>query len=232
MGRRGSRAADGGVEYAPEADYFGSDRFTYTVTDGNGGTAEAEVEVVVEPVNDAPEAVADTAATAEDEAVVIDVLANDTDIEDDTLRVESVTAPSHGTARIAAGGGVTYAPEADYHGPDRFAYTVTDGNGGTAEAEVEVLVASVNDAPEAVGAIPDQALDEGGGTVALDLGPYFRGPRRGPAGLHGRVVRSGRGRGVRGGLGADADAGRLWPGVHRGDGARPGRALRGADLRP
>ncbi len=76
--------------------------------------------------------------------------------------VESVTAPSHGTAQMTAGGGVTYAPEADYHGPDRFVYTVSDGNGGTAEAEVVVAVASVNDPPEAVGAIPDQSLDEGG----------------------------------------------------------------------
>ena len=166
-------AANGGVEYAPEADWYGTDRFTYTVSDGNGGTATAEVVVVVEPVNDAPEAVADTAATAEDEPVVIDVLANDTDVEGDALRVESVTAPSHGTARAVASGGVEYAPEADYHGPDRFTYTVADGNGGTAEAEVVVAVASVNDAPEAVGAIPEQALDEGAGSVALDLAPYF-----------------------------------------------------------
>ena len=166
-------AAGGGVEYAPETDYYGSDRFTYTVSDGNGGTTEGEVEVEVEPVNDAPEAMADTAATAEDEPVVIDVLANDTDVEDDALSVESVTAPTHGTARAVASGGVEYAPEADYHGPDRFTYTVSDGNGGTATADVEVLVASVNDAPETVGEIPDQALDEGGRSVALDLAPYF-----------------------------------------------------------
>ena len=169
-------AANGGVEYAPEADYHGPDRFTYTVTDGNGGTAEAEVVVVVEPVNDAPEAVADTAATAEDEPVVIDVLANDTDAEGDALRVDSVSRPAHGTARAAADGGVEYAPEADYHGPDRFTYTVSDGNGGTAEAEVMVAVASVNDAPVPVGAIPYQTLEEGGGSVALDLAPYFKDP--------------------------------------------------------
>ncbi|WP_428276379.1 Ig-like domain-containing protein [Candidatus Palauibacter sp.] len=173
-GRARIAAGGGGVEYAPGADYHGPDRFTYTVADGNGGTATAEVVVAVASVNDAPEAMADTAATAEDEPVVIDVLANDTDVEGDALTVASVTEPGHGTARIAAGGGgVEYAPGADYHGPDRFTYTVADGNGGTATAEVVVAVASVNDAPEAVGAIPDQALDEGGGPAALDLAPYF-----------------------------------------------------------
>ena len=167
-------AADrrGGVVYAPEADWHGTDRFVYTVADGDGGVATAEVVVVVAAVNDAPAAMADTVATAEDVSVLIDVLANDTDVEGGALRVESVTAPSHGTAR-AAGGGVEYVPEADYHGPDRFTYTATDGDGGTATAEVVVAVAPVNDAPEAVVAIPDQALDEGGAAAALDLAPYF-----------------------------------------------------------
>ena len=169
-------AARGGVAYAPHADWHGTDRFAYTVTDGNGGTAKAEVEVMVEPVNDAPEAVADTAWTPEDTEVVIDVLANDVDVEGDALRVESVSVPEHGTARIAAGGGVVYAPEADWHGTDRFAYTVTDGNGGTAEAEVEVVVDPVNDAPVPVGAIPEQSLDEGGAAAAFDLTPYFEDP--------------------------------------------------------
>ena len=132
--------------------------------------------MVVEPVNDAPEARADTARTPEDTEVVIDVLANDSDVEGDALRVESVTAPSHGTARIASGGGLVYAPEADWHGTDRFAYAVSDGNGGTATAEVEVVVEPVNDAPEAVGAIPEQSLDEGGAAAALDLTPYFEDP--------------------------------------------------------
>ncbi len=86
------------------------------------------VVVVVEPMNDAPEAMADTAATAEDEPVVIDVLANDMDVEGDALRVESVSRPEHGTARAAANGSVEYTPGADYYGSDRFTYTVSDGN--------------------------------------------------------------------------------------------------------
>ncbi|MYL07156.1 MAG: tandem-95 repeat protein, partial [Gemmatimonadales bacterium] len=170
-------AGDGGVVYAPEADWHGTDRFEYTAADGNGGTDVAEVEVRVASVNDAPVAVPDTAATNEDEPVTVDVLANDTDVDGDALRIESVSQPGHGTARIAAGG-VEYAPEADWAGTDRFTYTVADDNGGRAEAEVVVRVAAVNDAPVAVGAIPNQALEEGGATAVLDLTPYFEDVER------------------------------------------------------
>ena len=169
----------GGVIYAPETDWHGTDRFTYTVTDGNGGTATAKVEVVVVPVNDAPEAVADTVATAEDKAVKINVLANDTDAEGDMLRVESATTPLHGIVQLATGG-VIYDPEADWHGTDRFVYTVTDHNGGKATAEVAIVVNPMNDAPEIVSTIPDQTLDEGGGPVTLDLAPYFNDRDRDP----------------------------------------------------
>ena len=131
---------------------------------------------MVESVNDAPVAVADTARTSEDAEVLIDVLANDVDVEGDGLRIESVTAPSNGTARIVADGRVSYAPEPDWHGTDRFVYTVSDGNGGSAEAEVEVVIASVNDAPVAVSAIPIQSLVEGGADAVLDLTPYFEDP--------------------------------------------------------
>ncbi len=169
-------ATGGGVIYAPGADWHGTDAFVYTVSDGNGGTATAEVEVVVDPVNDAPVAVADTARALEDTDVEIGVLANDSDVEGDALTVAAVTAPSHGTAQIATGGGVIYAPHADWHGTDAFAYTVTDGNGGTATAEVVVVVEPVNDAPVPVGEIPEQSLDEGGAAAAFDLTPYFEDP--------------------------------------------------------
>ena len=170
-----ARATADGIVYAPEADWHGTDRFTYTAADGHGGTAEAEVEVRVAPVNDVPVAVADTAATNEDEPVTVDVLANDTDTDGDALRIESVSPPRHGTARATADG-IVYAPEADWHGTDRFTYTAADGHGGTAEAEVEVRVAPVNDAPVAVGTIPDRTLEEGGATVAFYLAPYFQDP--------------------------------------------------------
>ena len=166
-------ASDGGVTYTPAANYHGVDRFSYVVSDPDGLTAEAAVEVTVLSVNDPPEAEDDEATTDEDEALTVDVLANDTDPDGDDLRVESVSAPAHGTTRVASDGGVTYTPAANYHGVDRFTYVVSDPDGLTAEAAVAVTVLSVNDAPVAVGVIPDQPLHEGGGSVDLDLAPFF-----------------------------------------------------------
>ena len=176
-GHGATRIAGGNnVVYTPDADWHGTDWFVYTVVDGNGGESEGEVVVRVEPVNDAPVAMADTAATDEDEPVTVDVLVNDTDVDGDSLHIESVSQPEHGTARIAAGGRVAYAPDANWHGTDRFAYVVADGNGGTAQAVVAINVAPVNDSPVAVGSIPDLALEEGGASAVLDLSLYFEDP--------------------------------------------------------
>ncbi len=170
-----TRATTNGVEYAPDTNWHGTDRFVYTAADGNGGAAEAEVVVTVAAVNDAPVAVADTVATDEDRPITVDVLANDSDGDGDPLRIASVSRPAHGTARATAGR-VEYAPDTNWYGTDRFVYTAADGNGGTAEAEVVVSVAAVNDGPVAVGAIPDQVLDEGGPPAVFDLAPYFEDP--------------------------------------------------------
>ena len=170
-------AADGAVSYVGAGEDYETEPNRYELTvrarDPHGGEARARVVVEVADANEPPEAEDDEAATAEDERVVIDVLANDTDPDGDGLRVESVSAPAHGTARVASNGRVAYTPEADYDGTDRFTYVAADRNGLTAEAAVEVTVAPVNDAPRAVGTVPDQTLAEGGDAAELDVGPYF-----------------------------------------------------------
>ena len=79
--------------------------------------------------NTAPTALDDTAATAQDNAVDINVVANDTDPEGGTLSVTSVTTPNNGTAAITSGSTttVTYAPNTDFTGADSFDYTLSDG---------------------------------------------------------------------------------------------------------
>ena len=169
-----ARVTDAGaVEYTPEPDFHGIDRFTYTVGDGSGLTAQAAVAVTVQPVNDPPQAVDDAATTPEDTPVTIAVLANDRDADGDALALVEASAPAHGAARVTDAGAVEYTPEPDYFGADRFTYVVGDGSGLTARAAVAVTVLPVNDPPLATGVIPDQTLEAGDGPASLDLIPFF-----------------------------------------------------------
>ena len=90
-----------------------------------------------------PNAVDDIATTGEDTAVTIDVLANDIG----TLTVTDVGPASSGSVAINSNGTVTYRPKANFHGSDTFSYTVSDGNGVTYTASVDVTVKPVNDDP-------------------------------------------------------------------------------------
>ena len=168
-------AADGtSVTYVPDANYHGPDRFTYVVADGGGLADTATVVVTVTPVNDAPEAADDQATTPEDEAIEIPVLDNDVDLDGDRLHVRSVSPAGHGAAEVAADGTQRLLrPGSDYHGPDRFTYVVADMDGLADTATVEVTVTPVNDGPMAVGAIPDQLMDEGQDAVTVELTPFF-----------------------------------------------------------
>ncbi|ABW32877.1 tandem-95 repeat protein [Acaryochloris marina] len=143
-----SISANGDFTYTPNPDFFGTDSFGYTISDGNGGTSVATVNITVNPVNDAPIAADDTVTTDEDVAVVIDaalLLGNDTDIDGDTLSIDSVTTPSNGTLVDNNDGTYTYTPDANYTGSDAFTYTISDGNGGTDTATVNITVGSTND---------------------------------------------------------------------------------------
>jgi hypothetical protein len=81
--------------------------------------------------------------------LVFNVLANDTDADNDALVVTGFDGgPSHGTATISADGhNVIYTPNLDYSGPDSFEYCISDGHGGQDHAVVNVNVAAVADAP-------------------------------------------------------------------------------------
>ena len=125
------------IVYTPDADFAGTDTFKYTATDGEDTSNEAAVSVTVN-VNTAPVAVDDRISTRTATAVLIDVVANDTDADGQTLTLESVTQPSHGSAEVS-GGLASYTPNANIRGMDTFAYTVSDGI-DTDEGEVTVWV--------------------------------------------------------------------------------------------
>ena len=97
-------------------------------------------------INDNPIAGNDSAATDRNTAALIDVLANDTDVDNDQLTISQVTTPAHGSA-TTENAKVRYTPNLNFVGNDEFDYTISDGNGGNSQASVTVYVKSVNQLP-------------------------------------------------------------------------------------
>ncbi|WP_337222837.1 tandem-95 repeat protein, partial [Vibrio alginolyticus] len=162
---------DGSVTYTPNDNYHGADSFTYIVTSG-GVSESTTVNVDVTPVNDAPVANDDAATTQEDTAVTIDVLPNDTDIDGDTLRIDSASVPSdQGTVEIVDGK-LVFTPAENFHGDAEITYTVTDGS-LTDQATVNVTVNAVNDTPVVESNIADQTLAEDFTPYSIDLNTAF-----------------------------------------------------------
>jgi hypothetical protein len=85
-------------------------------------------------------AVNDTATTSVGTAVTIAVLANDSDPDGDPLTVTGTGPAAHGTTVVNADGTIRYTPASGFAGTDTFAYTISDGRGGTATATVTVTI--------------------------------------------------------------------------------------------
>jgi Ca2+-binding RTX toxin-like protein len=158
---------DGTATFTPADDFNGEATISYSITDGNGGTDSAIHTVMVTPVNDGPDAVNDSSVTDEDTAVTVDLLANDTDLDGDTLTVTGATVPaSQGTLVDNGDGTVTFTPVENFNGTATISYSITDGNGGTDTAIHTIEVTPVNDAPVAVDDIAETFEDE---AVVIDL---------------------------------------------------------------
>ena len=112
------------LTYTPEADYNGPDSFAFAVSDGTATGAEATVSILVTGVNDAPVAAGQGVSTLEDTSTGITLTGSD--VDGNALTYAVTTPPTHGTLSGTAPT-LTYTPEADYNGPDSFAFTVSDG---------------------------------------------------------------------------------------------------------
>ncbi len=144
--------ANGGYTYQPAASWHGTDTFTYRANDGNAYSQAVAVTITVTAVNHAPVAHEDTATIAEDGQLSVaapGVLTNDSDADNDALTAEVVSQPAHGVLALAADGGYTYAPAANWHGTDSFTYRSSDGTASSQTVAVTITVTSVNDTPVA-----------------------------------------------------------------------------------
>lgn len=145
------------LSFRPNANFNGLSNLTIDVDDlgatGAGGVqrAAASIDVQVGSINVLPIATADAVTVLEDSGpTIINVLGNDSTGPDlgETLAIVALGPVANGTASTD-GATVTYQPNPDSAGIERFTYTVSDGL-ATAQAQVTVTVTSVNDAPLAV----------------------------------------------------------------------------------
>ena len=146
--------ADGAFSYTPNANFNGSDSFTYKAYDGAAYSNLATVTLTVTPVNDAPVAAPSAVTTAEDNSVTGNV--SSTDVDDVPVgadpRTYTVTgAASNGAVVITNGstGAYTYTPNPNFNGSDSFIFTAKDVSGATSSAVVSIDVTPVNDVPVA-----------------------------------------------------------------------------------
>jgi hypothetical protein len=132
------------VTYTPNADFVGSDSFTYNVNDGTFDSAPATVSITVDPGNDdAP--MADDLEESVIENGLVEITLSGSDPEGSNLTYAVVSGPSNGSLSASTGQVLTYTPTADYFGSDSFTYTVNDGTQDSAPATVSITVIEVAD---------------------------------------------------------------------------------------
>jgi lysophospholipase L1-like esterase len=158
------------LHYSPNADFNGSDSFTYTISDSLGATSSASVTLEITPVNDPPTASNDTATTTESVAVQIGVLANDLDPENGELKLDTYTQAEHGAVTLVDNS-LLYTPEPGFSGSDSFTYTIADPEGATDSASVSILVADWS-------TVGHWSFDEGTGDLAADSSDYAQDATR------------------------------------------------------
>ena len=161
--------ADGSFTYTPDADFNGSDSFTYRASDGAQQSGDTVVTITVDPVNDAPVATADSYSATEDTVLNVaagaGVLLNDSDVDGDSLSASLVTGPANGSVTLNPDGSFDYTPDADFAGTDSFTYVANDGTADSAPVTVTIEVANTNDDPVAV--------DDSGLTAAFETPTSF-----------------------------------------------------------
>ena len=147
------------------------DSFTYRVSDVSGKSSNlATVSISISPVNDPPVAVNDTASIASNVAAIVDIAANDLDLDDglDLTSIEIGISPAHGTLTIQTDGKVAYVHNGSEATQDTFTYRIRDKAGALSNtATVSLSITLVNQPPIAVA--DNATIAAPGGQVEIDV---------------------------------------------------------------
>ncbi|MES2205595.1 MAG: tandem-95 repeat protein [Pseudomonadota bacterium] len=145
-------STDGTISYIPEANWYGTDSFTYISNDGQLDSNVGTITIKVSSVNDAPTAESATLKVAKNGSITVDLYDLVDDVEDDNNLDITVSGASHGTIKENRNGTFTYTPTKNYTGNDSFTYTVTDGK-TTTTATISIVVSANSSASITVNSV-------------------------------------------------------------------------------
>ena len=140
--------------YTPNKDFVGEDSFTFRAFDGTVFGGEARITIGVIATNATPSGVDGNATVQPNSSTRLKLSGEDPD--GDSIQFVIMTEPLHGTIS-GVPPEVTYTPETNYLGPDRFEFKVTDSFDESPVATFTLEVMRQNRAPVA----KDQAVDAG-----------------------------------------------------------------------
>lgn len=125
--------------YTPNPGFHGVDTLTYAIVNDFNRESSATVNVFVNQTGNHPPVAEDDQRTLNggDTTITIDVLANDSDLDNDPRTIFSVSKPQLGTVQIV-GSAIEYTRPVTVAGLDQFTYTITDGRGGCATGIVRI----------------------------------------------------------------------------------------------
>lgn len=144
---------DGTISYTNDGKAWTTDTFSYTIKNSSGTvSAPATVKITINPVNQKPKAVDDTASVVRTATKNISVAANDTDVENqlDFSTITFTQQPTHGTISLNPNGTVKYVNDGNAATSDTFKYTIKDLAGNLSNEATVTLTITANVAPTAV----------------------------------------------------------------------------------
>lgn len=158
--------ADGSFTYVPNADFFGTDTFTYTVCDTSNVCDVGLVTITIDGLNDSPIAVDDAYQVEEDGVLTGNVGDNDSDVDGSNPIWVVETSTTSGTLELTGDGAFTYTPGTGFEGTDVFTYILCDGEGDCDTAVVVITVIGMDTSPVAV---DDNAVVNEDGALLYDV---------------------------------------------------------------
>lgn len=132
--------ANGGFTYRPEANFNGTDSFTYKATDGTDESNVGVVTINIAAIADPPTAIDDSVSTSVGQSVTIRVLDNDFDGDGDLITLTNFTQPAVGQVTRSGSSLIFSPPTTGIAGSTSFTYEITDGQGGYDTATVNVTM--------------------------------------------------------------------------------------------